>query len=110
MYKDFYGFLTYPFAPTFDARFLYPSDTYKDCLFGLLQGLQRGAGLLVMTGATGTGKTFLLHTLLQHLDEHTHAAFIVISTFTSWDLLKYVAYKLRLDIQGNSKANIHIDL
>jgi hypothetical protein len=42
MYKDFYGFQTYPFAPTADAQFLYPSDTYKDCLACLLHGLQRG--------------------------------------------------------------------
>jgi general secretion pathway protein A len=110
MYKDFYGFLTYPFAPTIDPRFLYPSDTYKDCLFGLLQGLQRGAGLLVMTGATGTGKTFLLHTLLQHVDEHTHVAFIVNSTCTAWELLQYAAHKLRLDIPGHSKAQFLIQL
>ena len=63
-----------------------------------------------MTGATGTGKTFLLHTLLQHLDEHTHAAFIVISTFTSWELLQYAAHKLRLDIPGHSKAQFLIQL
>src|SRR4029450_14104669 len=98
MYKDFYGFLTYPFAPTSDTRFLYPSDTYKDCLLGLLHGLQRGSGLLVMTGATGTGKTFLLHTLLQNLDEKTHAAFIVNSTLNSFEILQYAAKKLRLDI------------
>ena len=110
MYKDFYGFLTYPFAPTSDTRFLYPSDNYKDCLLGLLHGLQRGSGLLVMTGATGTGKTFLLHTLLQHLDERTHAAFIVNSTLNSLEILQYAAKKFRLDIPGHSKAQLLIHL
>jgi general secretion pathway protein A len=110
MYKDFYGFLTYPFAPTSDSQFLYSSGTYKDCFFGLLHGLQRGSGLLVMTGATGTGKTFLLHTLLQHLDEQTHAAFLVNSTLTSLEILQYAAKKLRLDIPGHSKAQLLIQL
>ena len=77
MYKEFYGFTTYPFALTPDIQFLYPSENYKDCLFYLLHGLQRDYGILVMTGAIGTGKTFLLHNLLRKLDEKTHAAFIV---------------------------------
>ena len=110
MYKDFYGFLTYPFAPTSDPQFLYPSDNYKDCLLCLLQGLQRGYGLLVMTGATGTGKTFLLHALLQNLDEKTHAAFIVNSTLNSLEILQYAAKKFRLDITGHSKAKLLLQL
>lgn len=110
MYKDFYGFLTDPFAPTSDPRFLYSSATYKDCFFGLLHGLQHGAGLLVMTGAPGTGKTFLLHSLLQQLDAHTHVAFLVNSSLNSLEILQYVAKKLRLDIPGQSKAQLLIHL
>src|SRR5215475_5466091 len=110
MYKDFYGFLTYPFAPTSDTQFPYPSDNYKDCLLGLLYGLQRGSGLLVMTGATGTGKTCLLHTLLQNLDEKTHVAFIVNSALNSLEILQYAAKKFRLEITGDSKAQFLIQL
>src|SRR5262245_57956446 len=110
MYKDFYGFLTYPFAPTSDTQFLYPSDTYKDCLSGLLQGLQRGYGVLVMTGAIGTGKTFVLHTLRQHLDETTHAAFLVSPTFNAVEILQYAAKEFRLAWTGDSKAQLLIQL
>jgi general secretion pathway protein A len=81
MYKEFYGFTTYPFALTPDTQFLYPSANFKDCLFYLLHGLRREYGILVMTGAIGTGKTFLLHTLIKKLDEKTHTAFIVNSVF-----------------------------
>jgi general secretion pathway protein A len=110
MYKDFYGFLTYPFDQTSDAQFLYPSDTYKDCLAGLLHGLQRGYGILVMTGAIGTGKTFLLHTLLQHLDKTTHTAFLVNSTFNALEILQYAAQELRLEVPGDSKAKLLLQL
>jgi general secretion pathway protein A len=110
MYKDFYGFQTYPFDQTADAQFLYPSDTYKDCLSCLLHGLQRGYGVLVMTGAIGTGKTFVLHTLLQHLDKTTHTAFVVSSTFNALEILQYAATELRLAYTGDSKAQLLLQL
>jgi general secretion pathway protein A len=110
MYKDFYGFLTYPFAPTADTQFLYPSNNYKDCLLCLLQGLQRGYGFLVMTGAVGTGKTFLLHTLLQYFDETTHTAFVVNTTLNAFEILQYAAAKFRLECTGDSKAKLLIQL
>src|SRR5262249_19565776 len=110
MYKNFYGFRTYPFDPTADAQFLYPSDTYQDCLSCLLHGLQRGYGILVMTGAIGTGKTFLLHTLLQHLDATTHTAFVNSSTFNALEILQYAVQEFRLDFSGDSKAQLLIQL
>jgi general secretion pathway protein A len=108
MYKDFYGFRTYPFAPTADAQFLYPSATYKDCLAGLLHGLQRGYGILVMTGAIGTGKTFVLHTLLQHVDETTHTALVASSTFNALEILQYAAKAWRFECPGDSKGRLLI--
>src|SRR5262245_54586904 len=108
MYKDFYGFRTYPFAPTADPQFLYASDTYKDCLACLLHGLQRGYGILVMTGAIGTGKTFVLHTLLQHLDVTTQTAFVVSSTFNALEILQYAAKEWRVDCPGDSKGRLLI--
>jgi len=110
MYKEFYGFTTYPFALTPDTQFLYPSENYKDCLFYLLHGLQREYGLLVMTGAIGTGKTFVLHTLLKKLDEKTHAAFIVNSKLNSFEILQYASKEFNLEITGQSKAELLLNL
>ncbi len=110
MYKEFYGFTTYPFALTPDTHFLYPSENFKDCLFYLLHGLQREYGILVMTGAIGTGKTFLLHTLLKKLDEKTHAAFIVSSALNSFEILQYVSKEFKLEITGQSKAELLFNL
>src|SRR5262245_4611905 len=110
MYKEFYGFTTYPFALTPDTQFLYASENFKDCLFYLLHGLLREYGILVMTGAIGTGKTFLLHTLIQKLDEKTHAAFIVNSALNSFEILQYVSKELKLEITGQSKAELLLNL
>src|SRR5713226_40018 len=98
MYKEFYGFTTYPFALTPDPQFLYPSENYKDCLFYLLYGLEREYGFLVLTGEIGTGKTFLLHTLVKRLDEKTHVAFLVHYKLKQIDILQYTSQELRLEI------------
>jgi general secretion pathway protein A len=110
MYKEFYGFTTYPFALTPDPQFLHLRENYKDCLFYLLHGLERGYGLLVMTGEIGTGKTFLLHALIAKLDETSHAAFIVNSKLNSFEILQYASQELRLEITGQSKAELLLNL
>jgi general secretion pathway protein A len=110
MYKEFYGFTTFPFALTPDPQFLYPSENYKNCLFYLLYGLEREYGLLVVTGEIGTGKTFLLNTLMQKLDKNTHVASLVHSKLDDFDILQYASKELRLDIAGQSKAELLINL
>jgi general secretion pathway protein A len=110
MYKEFYGLTTYPFALTPDTQFLYANENFKDCLFYLLHGLQREYGIMVMTGAIGTGKTFLLNTLIKKLDEKIHTAFIVTSNLSSFEILQYVSRQLKLEIIGQSKAELLLNL
>jgi general secretion pathway protein A len=103
MYKEFYGFSTYPFSITPDPKFLYLSKNHEACLRYLLYSLERGHGLIVLTGETGTGKTLLLKNLTKNLDEKTHIAFLVNSTLDSSDILFYTFHELKLDITGKSK-------
>src|SRR6266498_3689514 len=87
MYKEFYGFTTYPFSLTPDPRFLYLSKNHENCLRYLLYSLERGHGLTVLTGKIGTGKTLLLNTLVKSLDEKTHIAFLINSKLEFLDIL-----------------------
>jgi general secretion pathway protein A len=106
MYKEFYGFTTYPFSITPDPQFLYLSRNHEACLRYLLYSLERGHGLIVLTGETGTGKTLLLKSLIKDLDEKTHVAFLVNSALDSFDMLLYTFHELKLDIAGKSKFEI----
>src|SRR5919198_112252 len=110
MYKEFYGFTTYPFALTPDPQFLYPSAHYKECWYYLLYGLEREQGLLVLIGDIGTGKTFLLNTLVKRLDEKTHIAFLVNPNLDYISILQYVSQEFGLEVIGKSKAELLTNL
>ena len=110
MYKEFYGFTTYPFSMTPDPQFLYLSKNHENCLRYLLYSLERGHGLIVLTGKIGTGKTLLLNTLVKSLDEKTHIAFLVNSKLESLDILQYIFQEFGLESTGKSKAELLISL
>jgi type II secretory pathway predicted ATPase ExeA len=110
MYKEFYGLTTYPFSLTADPEFFYPSENHGTCLRRLLYSLERGQGLIVITGEVGTGKTLLLNTLMQRLDKKTHVAFLVHSKLDSLDILQYVMQEFGLETSGKPKSELLINL
>lgn len=110
MYKEFYGLTTFPFSLTADPQFLYLSASHEDCLLYLLHGLEREYGLIVMTGPIGTGKTFLLNTLVQRLGNKAHVAYVVNPKLDPTGMLQYASQEFRLEISGKSKAELLINL
>src|SRR5947209_648600 len=110
MYKEFYGFTTYPFTLTSDPQFLYPSGHYKECWYYVLYSLEREQGLLVLIGDIGTGKTFLLNALMERLDEKTHVAFLVNPNLDYTGILQHASQELGLEGTGKSKAELLANL
>src|SRR5438552_492791 len=110
MYTAFYGSTTYPFTRTPDPRFLYRSQNPEKCLRYLCYSLERGYGLIVFTGKIGTGKTFLLHTLVQSCDAKTRIAFLINAKLAFLDLLLYIFQELNVASPGKSKADLLIAL
>lgn len=74
MYEDFYGLKEKPFSIQPDPSFLYWGRGHRLAYAMLEYGVVNRAGISVVTGEVGCGKTTLIHRLLEQLsDTHTIA-------------------------------------
>jgi general secretion pathway protein A len=90
MYLMFYGLKEKPFNLTPDPKFLYLTPGHQEALAQLLYGVQERKGFIVLTGEVGTGKTTLLHALMEQLNGNTEVAFIFNSKLPFDGLLEYI--------------------
>jgi general secretion pathway protein A len=67
MYQAFFGLKEDPFRVNPDPRYLYLTPSTQEALTSLAYGIRCRYGIIVMTGEVGTGKTTLLHALLDGL-------------------------------------------
>lgn len=74
MYEQFFGLTEKPFSIQPDPSFLYWGRTHRLAYAMLEYGVLNHAGISVITGEVGCGKTTLVHRLLDQLsDSHTVA-------------------------------------
>ncbi len=76
MYNEYYGLVRSPFEMLPDPSFLYMGEAHREGLATLVYAVNSGKGFVMLTGEVGTGKTTLLHALLNQLDSTTNSAFI----------------------------------
>ena len=77
MYRHFFGLRDHPFGLNPDPRYLFLTPQTQDALDTLIFGIETRKGLIVLTGEVGTGKTTLIHRLLDWLhQQQTPTAFV----------------------------------
>ncbi len=77
MYKAFFGLKANPFNVNPDPRFLFVTQHTREALACLAYGIQSRKGFMLLTGEVGTGKTTILHKLLEWLrTQRVSSAFI----------------------------------
>jgi general secretion pathway protein A len=76
VYREFYGLKELPFALTPDPRFIYFTPSHTEVMANLHYGIESGKGLVVVTGAVGTGKTTILRWMMQRLDRTVLVAYV----------------------------------
>lgn len=69
MYLAYYQLKEEPFRLTPDPHFLHLSEPHQTALTVLLEGILYRKGLVMITGPIGTGKTTLVHTALNMLND-----------------------------------------
>ena len=90
IYREHFGLRCAPFNVTPDPGFLYLSASHREAFAQLSYGIKARKGFVVLSGEVGTGKTTLVHALLDELDGDTHTALIFNRVVNSEDLLRYV--------------------
>ena len=68
MYQNFYNLKAKPFQISADPRFLWLGEKHREALAVLRYGIQDNKGFLLLTGEVGTGKTTLIHALMNALE------------------------------------------
>jgi len=103
-----FGLTREPFNITPDPSFLYLSASHQQALVRLLYGINARKGFIVLTGEVGTGKTTLLHCLLQELKKRNTQSTLIVNTVNhSKDLLRDVCEDLGFTAFQGDRQNVH---
>ena len=97
MYEQLFGFKEKPFTILPDPAYLYMSRIHRLALVHLEYGLMHRAGFIVISGDIGTGKTTLIKTLLQRLDNETEVASIFNTTVKPEEFLDLVLQEFEIE-------------
>ncbi len=105
MYTQHYGFNEKPFTLTPDPEFLYLSKQHQTALNMLEYGLHSQAGITVINGEVGSGKTTLVRRILQEVDQTLTVGLISNAHSAFGDLLQWVLNAFEIEAAGNDKAS-----
>jgi len=105
MYKEFYGFHEKPFKLTPDPAFLFLSKQHEMALSMLNYGLQNEAGITVITGEVGAGKTTLIREVLRHINKDVEVGLITNAHNGFGDLLQLVLLAFDITTETLDKAS-----
>ena len=107
MYEEHFGLSKKPFQLSPDARFFYPSAEHQRALSFLQYGISQADGFIVITGNVGTGKTTLVQTLLDQLDDdELTIGTIVTPNLEESELLQVVADCFEIQSPDASKGKL----
>jgi type II secretory pathway predicted ATPase ExeA len=107
MYRSFYKLREKPFSLLPDPAFLYVSSKHRKALAKLRSGILNRAGMTVITGEIGSGKTTLIQHLVRELESEVTIGLInnVHSRFD--DLLGWVLQAFDIEVPDSSEAKLH---
>ena len=107
LYQTHFGLREAPFNITPDPSFLYLSASHREGLAQLSYGIRARKGFVVLTGEVGTGKTTLIHALLNDLNGSAQTALIFSTIVSPADLLRSVCEELGLVEPKRPLKEIH---
>jgi general secretion pathway protein A len=110
MYCDFYRLKEKPFNVTADPAFFFSSKKHQEALSHLIYGINQRAGIIVITGEIGTGKTTLCKAFLNQLEKDVKTAFILNSNFSELELLEAIAEDFGIKTRRKNRVSFIFEL
>ena len=105
MYLSFYQLNKKPFEITTDPKFLWLSEKHKEPLAKMQYGILENKGCLMLTGDVGTGKTTLIHALLETLGNDVITATINDPDLDTSGFFTILAAAFKMESCFDSKAS-----
>lgn len=106
MYCSYFGFREKPFTITPNPQFIFLSKNHKEAFAHLLYGIDNHAGFIELTGEVGTGKTTVLRTLLNQLDNDSYRTALIFNpSLSALELLQSINHEFGIpsDDQVNAR-------
>ena len=107
MYEAHFGLNEKPFSLAPDPDFLYLGKNHSRAWALIDYSLNSAAGLTVITGEVGAGKTTLIHRLLNDLNEDITVGLISNAHSAFGELLQWVLMAFGLDCSGRQKVELY---
>jgi len=104
MYTSFYGLNKKPFQISSDPAFMWFGEKHKEALATLKYGILDNKGFLLLTGDVGTGKTTLINSLLESLDEDVICTSVPDPGLEKLDFFNYIASSFGIDQEFSTKG------
>jgi general secretion pathway protein A len=101
MLNDYFHFSCSPFQNTFDQRFLYLSSSHKEVIQALLYFVTEKKGFAMVSGDVGTGKTMIVHSLLEKLPQTVEPILIPYPARENIEILRFMGRALKLDVDAD---------
>jgi type II secretory pathway predicted ATPase ExeA len=110
MYTEFYGLKEKPFNLTPSPRFVYLSEGHKEAMALLTYGVTERKGFILLTGEVGTGKTTMIHNLINNLDASVEYVYLVNPILSPQEFIDYLAFSsFKKRIHFRSKADFLLE-
>ena len=107
MYEDFYHLKERPFTLSPDPAFLFLGQSHRRAMNILEYGVASDAGITVISGEVGTGKTTLVRNLVAALGDDYTVGIITNTQRDFGDLLKWVLHAYGIDTDETDRVRLY---